>query len=1026
MSQPTVIAPSPSSTPAVPLTTMPVTIIANKVWWKHCAIVIGDLDGLVLGGKGLGASSDIATKLFLSSLADTDTSMGFSLEFPLGPNNEDEGFGTRHAVDRALGLNGRAVPTETHNITVKFPRDQFTSQVEAIEPSSHLSSLFPDSSTELSLLKVSVNKHAQCMVQGWAKDIVQMEWTEARLPPPFSYPYGTEYSWDEDRYKTMLDKAKGGRFAPAWYFDDDNAHLAVLTQSQVQDVFWVHQIAQDIKDTKFRAYFVPHKTKQLDQYYVIIPVTQKWRKQHSAAWRRLTQDEFLQLNLHKNSSDERPARWDARLMPHPGKSPTLSSHPLNKDDIVILVRRPLKEYTDRGPDFEVKRRVEAVCLFDPNATPTNVAACGMPTEVQSTNPNTRPITVPTDAQIRFRMGLHRDLMRGTGFYPTLRLEAKREFSHFFDHEARSLPMTNFLETNDERYIEALMMEALPSDRARFQKYLSKRPLGLGIITAGPGFGKTTALVVGTIAMSSLGKIYGSGPTHVAVENFSTRLGCITASVTNHYNKDKKADDPSRARRLLVIRGNKINDEVEAFFNLLKNPRIGNAAAPNRWWTPPSKWTMHLSLAFWFLVLLRSPGVQELHPDDSAAIFKLRDTIDKRDDLARLRAYGSGATVPRLEIEAIMREIVFAADIVCTTPARSCQEPYATWKNEHARGIAIDEAANISRPDLYTVWGNTLLPCLMAGDEMQLSPTMMTMGDKDAGGNLLNRLGNEGKISPLSFLKATGWPIYRLRTQLRMANGLFDLGHDEFYSDVPFEYGLGCEIDLPGHEIGRQLETFLNQRHPELTPAQPGKMQDVFVHLERSNTSVDKFTGSRMNRGQVKVALDLVRDFVKATKVSPARIIVITPYKANVGVIESMRKKSDYSINSGMQPAATVDSFQGREGDVAVVIMGTTRRSGPGFTTNEPRLNVMTSRQKSGLVIVGDINVVEWIDEGRRVERKQNQEDRDKTNSLEVMNRNGKKQWMRGAALHRVLTRIHKNGRMVRAPAPSSAEEDASI
>lgn len=132
---------------------------------------------------------------------------------------------------------------------------------------------------------------------------------------------------------------------------------------------------------------------------------------------------------------------------------------------------------------DVQRRVEAVCVFDPNATPTNVAAYGMPTEVQSTNPNTRPITVPTDAQIRFRMGLHRDLMRGTGFYPTWRLEAKREFPHFFDHEARSLPMTNFLETNDERYIEALMMEALPSDRAGFQKYLSKRPLGLGIITA---------------------------------------------------------------------------------------------------------------------------------------------------------------------------------------------------------------------------------------------------------------------------------------------------------------------------------------------------------------------------------------------------------------------------------------------------------------------------------------------------------------------------------------------------------------
>lgn len=200
----------------------------------------------------------------------------------------------------------------------------------------------------------------------------------------------------------------------------------------------------------------------------------------------------------------------------------------------------------------------------------------------------------------------------------------------------------------------------------------------------------------------------------------------------------------------------------------------------------------------------------------------------------------------------------------------------------------------------------------------------------------------------------------------MANGLLDLGHDEFYSDVPFECGPGCDIGLPGHQIGRQLEMFLNQRHPELTPAYLGKMQEVFVHCERSNTFFDQFTGSRMIRGRVKIALDLIRDFVKATKVDPAQTIVITPYKANLAIIESMRKKSDYSIISGMQPAATVDSFQGREGDVAIVIMGTTRKSGLGFTTDKPRLNVMTSRQESGLVIVDDINVVEWIDEGRKM------------------------------------------------------------
>lgn len=40
----------------------------------------------------------------------------------------------------------------------------------------------------------------------------------------------------------------------------------------------------------------------------------------------------------------------------------------------------------------------------------------------------------------------------------------------------------------------------------------------------------------------------------------------------------------------------------------------------------------------------------------------------------------------------------------------CKKPCEAWKNEIAKGIAVDEAGNINHPDLYSVWGNTLLPC----------------------------------------------------------------------------------------------------------------------------------------------------------------------------------------------------------------------------------------------------------------------------------------------------------------------------
>lgn len=39
-------------------------------------------------------------------------------------------------------------------------------------------------------------------------------------------------------------------------------------------------------------------------------------------------------------------------------------------------------------------------------------------------------------------------------------------------------------------------------------------------------------------------------------------------------------------------------------------------------------------------------------------------------------------------------------------------------------------------------------------------------------------------------------------------------------------------------------------------------------------------------------------------------------------------------------------------------MGTTKQSRPGFTIDKNRLNVMLTRQRSGLVIVGDIFIVD--------------------------------------------------------------------
>ncbi|KAJ3526963.1 hypothetical protein NM208_g10940 [Fusarium decemcellulare] len=78
-----------------------------------------------------------------------------------------------------------------------------------------------------------------------------------------------------------------------------------------------------------------------------------------------------------------------------------------------------------------------------------------------------------------------------------------------------------------------------------------------------------------------------------------------------------------------------------------------------------------------------------------------------------------------------------------------------------------------------------------------------INDVDGEGNFVNRLGEDGRISPLEFFKGSGWPVYRLRTQLRMAEGQFELCRTTVYSgsDVPYTYGPGSQVSLEAHSIG---------------------------------------------------------------------------------------------------------------------------------------------------------------------------------------------------------------------------------
>ncbi|KAK1996619.1 hypothetical protein LX36DRAFT_108763 [Colletotrichum falcatum] len=143
--------------------------------------------------------------------------------------------------------------------------------------------------------------------------------------------------------------------------------------------------------------------------------------------------------------------------------------------------------------------VESVLQYSQGARETNATAwskCGIDDS-----------TLDLYARKRFYCAF----MRGAGFWDWMELTPSRSSNGTLSRGAdndlarltapvspseplitRRLPIVNFIRVGNTTYIDVIVEEALSVDRERFRLYLSHRPLGLGMITAGPRPGKNTA------------------------------------------------------------------------------------------------------------------------------------------------------------------------------------------------------------------------------------------------------------------------------------------------------------------------------------------------------------------------------------------------------------------------------------------------------------------------------------------------------------------------------------------------------
>lgn len=256
---------------------------------------------------------------------------------------------------------------------------------------------------------------------------------------------------------------------------------------------------------------------------------------------------------------------------------------------------------------------------------------------------------------------------------------------------------------------------------------------------------------------------------------------------------------------------------------------------------------------------------------------------------------------REEWSAAKREVLASADTIAMTLGTL-----------HTRGgdlpdpktAVVDEATQVPEPAMWLL-ATRCKRLFLAGDPHQLGPVSRSRDP------LLDR-------SLLSRLVEEGFPFPMLERQYRM--------NDELLALIRPTYGPGLHSDA---------SVAVAKDRPAAT-----WIDTAGMGLDEEQDAL----GSWFNPGEVRL-LERAWAELRAAGIRPEQVGVITPYNAQLRRIAAAMPELE---------AGSVNRFQGREKDV---ILASLVRSNPeqqlGFVADPRRLNVLVSRARHRLLIVGD-------------------------------------------------------------------------
>ena len=320
------------------------------------------------------------------------------------------------------------------------------------------------------------------------------------------------------------------------------------------------------------------------------------------------------------------------------------------------------------------------------------------------------------------------------------------------------------------------------------------------------------------------------------------------------------------------------------------------------------------------------------------------------------------------------KILQDAKVIGATTTGAAQ--YRDILDEIKAGVVIaEEAGEVFEAHVLTALSNQTKHLILIGDHKQLRPKAETYDLTTVSGKGYNL-----DCSLFERLVCSNLPSAMLQVQHRMRPSISDMVRKQTYPGL--------------------------KDHPDVTkyPAVRGVKGDViFIDhdvkedgLNRDESECDSHNKTKSNIHEAKLCVELVRYFL-LQGYSMDQIVVLTPYVGQLlKIVNTMRKELsetaaylseldirefdeevltdtlDINLLDGHSEkksvrCASIDNFQGEESDIIIASLVRSNRSGNiGFLKEEQRVNVLLSRARHGLYIVGNSTTLLASKKGKHV------------------------------------------------------------